>query len=177
MKPVATRFAGKCASRTTGSPFNDTLMRSSFAVISNVFRIPLCESGAHGLRSPAGRGRDPVNGAGLVQAATVYRLRVARGNEILSGFVDLDLDGVLVDLVEAAITDLGHADKYPGVRPDVKRLPVQPQNKVLESTARTDESERAVGLGGAAFDDVHTRQRLNHAVTEPVPLLERSIEQ
>src|SRR6185312_1991997 len=33
--------------------------------------VPLCESWAHGLGSPAGRGRDPVNGAGLVQAAAV----------------------------------------------------------------------------------------------------------
>src|SRR6185437_13305272 len=118
MKPVATRFAGKRASRTTGSPFNNTLIRSSFAVISNVFQYPSANLGLTALD----------------------RLRVAGGNEILSGFVDLDLDGVLVDLVETAITDLGHADKHPGVRPDVKRLPVQPQNKVLESTARTDES-------------------------------------
>jgi Transposase, Mutator family len=45
MKPVATRFAGKRASRTTGSPFNNTLIRSSFAVISNVFQYPSANLG------------------------------------------------------------------------------------------------------------------------------------
>jgi hypothetical protein len=42
MKPARTRSAGRCALCTTRSPFNDTLMRSSFTVISNAFQYP-CE--------------------------------------------------------------------------------------------------------------------------------------